>query len=131
MIATVPTVGDRVAQMVLKRYLEPLVEPGFHQDSYGYRPRKSAADAVGKARKRCWRYNWVVDLDIKGFFDNIDHALMMRAVRKHTSCPWMLLYIERWLKAPAQLEDGTVVSRDKGTPQGGVTTPQAMLPKVR
>ena len=119
----IPTVGDRVAQMVLKLYLEPLVEPCFHQDSYGYRPRKSAADAVGEARKRCWRYDWVVDLDIKGFFDNIDHALMMRAVRKHTRCPWMLLYIERWLKAPAQLEDGTVVSRDKGTPQGGVASP--------
>ena len=119
----IPTVGDRVAQMVLKLYLEPLVEPCFHQDSYGYRPRKSAADAVGEARKRCWRYNWVVDLDIKGFFDNIDHALMMRAVRKHTSCPWMLLYIERWLKAPAQLEDGTLVLRGKGTPQGGVASP--------
>jgi RNA-directed DNA polymerase len=119
----IPTVGDRVAQMVLKRYLEPLVEPCFHQDSYGYRPRKSAADAVGEARKRCWRYDWVVDFDIKGFFDNIDHALMLRAVRKHTDCPWMLLYIERWLKAPAQLEDGTLVSRDKGTPQGGVASP--------
>jgi RNA-directed DNA polymerase len=119
----IPTVGDRVAQMVLKRYLEPLVEPDFHQDSYGYRPRKSAADAVGETRKRCWRYNWVVDLDIKGFFDNIDHALMMRAVRKHTSSPWMLLYIERWLKAPAQLEDGSIVPRDKGTPQGGVASP--------
>jgi RNA-directed DNA polymerase len=119
----IPTVGDRVAQMVLKLYLEPLVEPGFHQDSYGYRPKKSAVAAVGQARRRCWRYNWVVDLDIKGFFDNIDHALMMRAVRKHTDCPWMLLYIERWLKAPAQLEDGTLVQRDKGTPQGGVASP--------
>lgn len=119
----IPTVGDRVAQMVLKRYLEPLVEPEFHRDSYGYRPRKSAVDAVGEARRRCWRYDWVVDLDIKGFFDNIDHALMMRAVRKHTDSPWMLLYIERWLKAPAQLEDGTLVPRDKGTPQGGVASP--------
>ena len=119
----IPTVGDRVAQMVLKLYLEPLVEPRFHRDSYGYRPRKSAAEAVGEARQRCWGYDWVVDLDIRGFFDNIDHALMMRAVRKHTDCPWMLLYIERWLKAPAQLEDGTLVSRDKGTPQGGVASP--------
>ena len=119
----IPTVGDRVAQMVLKLYLEPLVEPEFHRDSYGYRPRKSAADAVGEARKRCWRYDWVVDLDIKGFFDNIDHALMMRAVRKHTDSPWMLLYIERWLKASAQLEDGTLAPRGKGTPQGGVASP--------
>ena len=119
----IPTVGDRVAQTVLKLYLEPLVEPCFDKDSYGYRPRKSAADAIGEARRRCWRYDWVVDLDIKGFFDNIDHALMMHAVRKHTDCPWMLLYIERWLKAPAQLKDGTLVPRDKGTPQGGVASP--------
>ena len=119
----IPTVGDRVAQMVLKLYLEPVVEPVFHSDSFGYRPRKSATDAVGETRKRCWRYNWVVDLDIKGFFDNIDHSLMMRAVRKHTDNPWMLLYIERWLKAPVQLEDGTLVPRDKGTPQGGVASP--------
>jgi len=83
----IPTVGDRVAQMVLKLCLEPLVEPKFHRDSYGYRARKSALDAVGEARKRCWRFDWVVDLDIKGFFDNIDHALMMRALRKHTDTP--------------------------------------------
>jgi len=119
----VPTVGDRVAQAVVKRYLEPQVEHRFHRDSYGYRPRKSAVDAVGVTRKRCWRYDWVVDLDIKGFFDNLDHSLVIRAVRKHTDCSWMLLYIERWLKAPAQLEDGTLVARDKGTPQGGVVSP--------
>ena len=119
----IPTVGDRVAQMVLKLYLEPQVEPRFHRDSYGYRPRKSALDAVGVARKRCWQYDWVVDLDIKGFFDNIDHALMMRALRKHTDNPWILLYVERWLKAPAQQKDGTIVPRDKGTPQGGVVSP--------
>jgi RNA-directed DNA polymerase len=119
----IPTVGDRVAQMVLKLYLEPLVEPGFHRDSYGYRPGKSAIDAVGETRKRCWRYNWVLDLDIKGFFDNIDHTLMLRAVRKHTDCSWMLLYIERWLKAPAQLPNGTTVQRGTGTPQGGVASP--------
>jgi RNA-directed DNA polymerase len=116
----IPTVGDRVAQMVVKRELEPKVEPLFHADSYGYRPSKSALDAVGACRQRCWRYDWVVDLDIRGFFDNIDHALMMQAVRKHTDCPWVLLYIERWLKAPAELEDGTQVARDRGTPQGGV-----------
>ncbi len=119
----IPTVGDRVAQMVLKLYLEPQVEPLFHPDSYGYRPQKSAVEAVGTTRKRCWRFNWVVDLDIKGFFDNIDHSLMMRAVRKHTADPWILLYVERWLKASVQLEDGTLVARDKGTPQGGVASP--------
>ena len=119
----IPTVADRVAQMVVKRYLEPQVEPLFHPDSYGYRPGKSALEAVGVCRQRCWRYDWIVDLDIKGFFDNIDHTLMMHAVGKHTDCPWVLLYIERWLKAPAELEDGTRVARDKGTPQGGVASP--------
>jgi RNA-directed DNA polymerase len=119
----IPTVGDRVAQMVVKRELEPKVEPLFHADSYGYRPSKSALDAVGICRQRCWRYDWVVDLDIRGFFDNIDHALMMHAVRKHTDCPWVLLYIERWLKAPVELEDGTQLARDRGTPQGGVISP--------
>jgi RNA-directed DNA polymerase len=99
------------------------VEHLFHPDSYGYRPGKSALDAVGVCRKRCWRYDWVVDLDIKGFFDNIDHSLMMHAVRKHTDCAWVLLYIERWLKAPAEIEDGTLLARDRGTPQGGVISP--------
>jgi RNA-directed DNA polymerase len=119
----IPTVADRIAQMVVKRYLEPKVEPLFHPDSYGYRPRKSPLEAVGKCRERCWRYDWIVDLDIKGFFDNIDHGLMMHAVRKHTDSPWMLLYIERWLKAPAEMDDGTLVPRDRGTPQGGVASP--------
>lgn len=119
----IPTVSDRVAQMVVKMYLEPEVEPHFHQDSYGYRPGKSAIEAVGVARQRCWRYDWIVDLDIKGFFDNLDHDLVMRAVKKHTDCKWILLYIERWLKAPAQIADGTLVNRDKGTPQGGVASP--------
>jgi RNA-directed DNA polymerase len=109
--------------MVVKLYLEPEVEPEFHQDSYGYRPKKSALDAVGEARRRCWRYNWVLDLDIKGFFDNIDHSLMLHAVRKHTACPWILLYVERWLKASAIDAEGQEVSRDKGTPQGGVISP--------
>jgi group II intron reverse transcriptase/maturase len=119
----IPTVGDRVAQMVVKRYLEPQVEPLFHRDSYGYRPGKSALDAVGMCRLRCWRYDWVVDLDIRGFFDNIDHALMLHAVRKHTDCPWVLLYIARWLAAPAEAEDGTQIARTRGTPQGGVISP--------
>lgn len=119
----IPTVADRIGQMVVKRYLEPLVEPVFHEDSYGYRPGKSAIQALGKARQRCWRRDWVLDLDIKGFFDNIDHQLLMRAVRKHTDCVWVILYIERWLKAPVQLEDGTLEERDRGTPQGGVISP--------
>jgi RNA-directed DNA polymerase len=119
----VPTVSDRIAQMVAKMYFEPEVDHHFHPDSYGYRPGKSAIEAVGMARKRCWRHNWVLDLDIKGFFDNIDHGLLMRAVRKHTDIQWLLLYIERWLKAPVQTEDGTFVSREKGSPQGSVISP--------
>jgi len=119
----IPTVSDRVAQTVVKLYLEPLVEPHFHPDSYGYRPKKSAADALATARQRCWRYDWVIDLDIRGFFDNLDHALIMRAVGKYTQCPWILLYVKRWLEAPAQQEDGTLVPRTKGTPQGGVASP--------
>jgi RNA-directed DNA polymerase len=119
----IPTVSDRIAQMVAKVYLEPKVEPYFHEDSYGYRPGRSAGQAVGKARQRCWRYDWVLDLDIKGFFDNIDHELLMRAVRKHTDEAWVILYVERWLKAPAELENGSLVERNKGTPQGGVVSP--------
>jgi RNA-directed DNA polymerase len=119
----IPTVADRVAQMVVKRALEPLVEPHFHDDSYGYRPGKSALDAVGVARQRCWRYDWVLDLDIQAFFDEIDRGLLMRAVRKHTDCPWVLLYLERWLRAPVQMADGSLISRERGTPQGGVVSP--------
>jgi len=119
----IPTVADRIAQMVVKRHLEPMVEPKFHPDSYGYRPGKSALDAIGVARRRCWRYDWVLDLDIKAFFDSIEPALLMRAVRKHTDCPWVLLYIERWLKAPVQMPDGRLVGRERGTPQGGVISP--------
>ena len=119
----IPTVADRIAQEVARRYLEPILEPVFHANSYGYRPGKSAIDAVRTARERCWRYDWVLDLDIKGFFDSIDWELMLKAVRHHTDCPWVLLYIERWLKAPVQMEDGSVVPRTAGTPQGGVITP--------
>ena len=113
----IPTVTDRIAQMVVKQRLEPTMEPYFHPDSYGYRPGKSAIEAVGQARRRCWRYNWVIDLDIKSFFDSIDHELLMCAVCKHTSCKWVKLYIERWLKAPTQLADGTLIEREKGTPR--------------
>jgi RNA-directed DNA polymerase len=119
----IPTVADRVAQMVVKMHLEPKIEPLFHPDSYGYRPFKSAHDAVGQARKRCWKYDWVLDLDIKGFFDNIPHGLLMRAVRKHAPEKWVVLYVERWLKAPAQNEQGQLTTREKGTPQGGVASP--------
>ena len=119
----IPTVADRVAQVVAKMYLEPVLEPNFHQDSYGYRPGKSAIQAVEVTRRRCWKYDWVLEFDIKGLFDNINHDLLMRAVRKHTDCKWMLLYIERWLKAPFQKEDGALVERTKGTPQGGVISP--------
>jgi len=119
----IPTVSDRVAQMVVKMYLEPKLEPIFHEDSHGYRPNKSAIEAIGKARERCWKSDWVLDVDIKGFFDNIDHELMLKAVLKHTDSKWILLYIERWLKAPVQLADGTLKARDKGTPQGGVISP--------
>lgn len=119
----IPTVADRIAQMVAKMYLEPLLEKHFHEDSYGYRPKKSAHDAIAKTRERCWRYNWVIDLDIKGFFDNLDHKLVMRAVEKHTDCKWLLLYIKRWLKAPIEASDGQRQERMKGTPQGGVISP--------
>ena len=119
----IPTVADRIAQEVVRRYLEPLLEPIFHEDSYGYRPGRSAIDAIRSARQRCWRHDWVLDLDIKGFFDSIDWTLLLKAVRKHTDCRWVLLYIERWLKAPAMLEDGTLVPRERGTPQGGVISP--------
>src|SRR4051794_19419730 len=119
----IPTVADRIAQQVVRRYLEPLLEPSFHNDSYGYRPGRSAIDAIRTARQRCWRYDWVLDLDIKGFFDSIDWTLLLKAVRHHTDCRWVLLYVERWLKAPAMLEDGALVPREKGTPQGGVISP--------
>jgi group II intron reverse transcriptase/maturase len=119
----VPTVADRIAQMAVKLELEPEAEPYFHRDSYGYRPGKSAQEAVGTARKRCWQYPWVLDLDIKGMFDHIDHDLMMRAVGRFTDCRWVKLYIDRWLKAPVQLEDGRTEGRDRGTPQGGVISP--------
>src|SRR6201988_235027 len=119
----IPTVSDRIAQMVVKLKLEPLVDPLFHPDSYGYRPRKSAREAVGQARQRCWWHDWIIDLDIKGFFDNIPHDLLIRAVKKHAKEKWVVLYIERWLKAPVQEENGQLIPRAKGTPQGGVASP--------
>jgi RNA-directed DNA polymerase len=122
-ILGVPTVSDRISQMVIKLMFEATVESYFYPDSYGYRPNKSALDAVGVTRQRCWQYNWCLEFDIKGLFDNIDHELLMKAVRKHTDNKWVILYIERWLKAPMQLPDGSLVERTKGTPQGGVVSP--------
>lgn len=122
-ILGVPTVADRVAQMVVKQVIEPALEAKFLPDSYGYRPGRSALDAVGVTRERCWRYDWVLEFDIKGLFDNIDHALLRRALRKHVQREWAILYIGRWLTAPLQLADGTRVERTRGTPQGGVVSP--------
>jgi RNA-directed DNA polymerase len=119
----IPTVADRIAQMVVKQAFEPCVEPYFHQDSYGYRPGKSALQALGVTRERCWQYDYVLEFDIKGLFDAIEHTLLLRAVDKHTDCRWMRLYIERWLKAPFQQAEGGLVERGSGTPQGGVVSP--------
>ena len=119
----IPTVADRIAQMVVKNRLEPELDRHFDPDSYGYRPGKSAIKAVGVARERCWRYDWVVDLDISSFFDSIDHRLLMKALHHHTDCKWVLLYVERWLKAPVQLPDGALLERERGTPQGSVVSP--------
>ena len=121
-ILGVPTVGDRIAQMVVKQMIEPDLEPFFLPDSYGYRPGKSALDAVGVTRQRCWKYDWVLEFDIKGLFDNLPHDLLLKAVRKHVTCKWVLLYIERWLTAPME-KNGEVVERACGTPQGGVVSP--------
>ena len=119
----IPTVGDRIAQAVVKKYLEKLVEPHFHEDSYGYRPGRSAHQAVERTRERCWCSKWVLDLDIRGFFDNLDHELVLRAVQHFTDCRWVLLYVERWLRADVVLPDGRHERREKGTPQGGVVSP--------
>jgi len=119
----IPTVEDRIAQTVVKMYLEPKLEPHFHEDSYGYRPKKSAKDALTVTRERCWKYDWVMDIDIKAYFGSIDHELLMRAVSKHTQCKWVILYIERWLRAPVREEDGSLRDVIRGTPQGGVISP--------
>lgn len=122
-ILGVPTVSDRIAQMVVKLELEPQLEPYFHEDSYGYRPGKSAIEAIEVTRKRCWSEDWVIDLDIKGFFDNLDHELVMKALRRHTNKKWIHLYVSRWLKAEMKTPDGRFEERRKGTPQGGVVSP--------
>lgn len=122
-ILGVPTVADRIAQMTVKLQFEPKVEPYFLEDSYGYRPNKSALDAISVTRKRCWQYDWVLEFDIVGLFDNISHELLQKAIDKHTDCRWTKLYIKRWLKAPMEMPDGTLKERDCGTPQGGVVSP--------
>jgi len=119
----IPTISDRIAQMVVKEYLEPTVDPYFHNDSYGYRPGKSALDAVAQARQRCWRDDWVLDMDIRGFFDAIDHFLIIKAVSHFTQSRWVLLYIKRWLVADVVLQNGVIEKRTMGTPQGGVISP--------
>lgn len=120
----IPTVADRIAQMVVKIYFEPMVEPYFKEDSYGYRTGKSALEAIEVTRKRCWKYDWVLEYDIKGLFDTIDHELLIKAVEKHTECRWIKMYIERWLKTPFQTEEGEeLTERKAGTPQGGVISP--------
>ncbi|MEU2431964.1 group II intron reverse transcriptase/maturase [Streptomyces sp. NPDC007861] len=119
----VPTVADRIAQTVVTMVLEPLVEPVFHPDSYGYRPRRSALDAIAACRERCWKTDWVIDMDIRGFFDNLDHDLVLKAVGHHTDQRWVLLYVERWLKAPLQRPDGSLQGRDRGSPQGSAVSP--------
>ena len=119
----IPNVVDRVAQTVAVLALEPEVEKVFHEDSYGYRPGRSPVDAVGVCRKRCWGKDWVVDLDVKAFFDTVSWNLALKAVARHTDQKWVLLYVERWLKAPMRMPDGTVAERTQGTPQGGPISP--------
>lgn len=119
----IPTISDRIAQMVVVLTLEPKLEPIFHNDSYGYRPNRSAHDALGQARKRCWNFDWVIDMDIKGYFDNIDHELLFKALRRHTNNAWVLLYIKRWLEVPYATQKGEKIERLKGVPQGSVIGP--------
>ncbi len=122
----IPTVSDRIAQMVVKMQIEPALESVFHENSYGYRPNKAALDAVSITRKRCWKYDWVVEFDIKGAFDNVDHALLMKSVKHHFGNRWFVLYIDRWLKVPSVNSEGKIISRTKGVPQGGVVSPILM-----
>jgi group II intron reverse transcriptase/maturase len=122
-ILGVPTVSDRIAQTVVARRLEVGVEAIFHSDSYGYRPGRSALDAVGVCRARCWKADWVIDLDIEKFFDSVPWDLVVKAVEANTDLPWVVLYVKRWLQAPVRLADGTTLGRDRGTPQGSSVSP--------
>ena len=122
-ILGIPTVADRIAQTVVALQLEPRTEAIFHEDSYGYRPGRSQQMAVAKCRERCWRKDWVLDLDVQKFFDSVDHDRMVKAVEVNTDQKWVVLYVKRWLKAPIQMPDGQVVERDRGTPQGSAVSP--------
>ena len=120
----IPTVTDRVAQMVIAKELEKTVEKQFSENSFAYRPNRGAHQAIEQAKRNCWKYSHVVDMDIKGFFDKIDHGLMIKAVRYFTQEKHIILYVKRWIKAPIQLKDGTLIqNQEKGTPQGGVISP--------
>ena len=119
----VPTVADRIAQTVAAQELEKVVEPIFDPDSYAYRQGRSAHDALAVCRQRCWQFDWAIDLDVKAFFDSVDHSLLLKAVEHHTDQRWILLYVRRWLQAPLQQQDGTLVERDRGTPQGSAISP--------
>ena len=119
----VPTIADRVAQTTVAMFLEPLVEPRFHPDSYGYRPGRSPHDALAVCRQRCWKYDWAIDLDVRKFFDEVPSDLIVKAVEAVTDCRWVLLYVKRWLAAPLQHPDGTLEQREKGTPQGSAISP--------
>src|SRR5271154_5074440 len=119
----VPTIGDRIAQTVVAARIEAVVEPKFHPDSYGYRPRRGALDAVGKCRERCWKYDWVIDLDVQKFFDTVPWDRIVAAVEANTALPWVILYVKRWLAAPIRMPDGTLAERDRGTPQGSAVSP--------
>ena len=119
----VPTIGDRIAQTVVAARIEAAVEPKFHPDSYGYRPRRGALDAVGKCRERCWKYDWAIDLDVQKFFDTVPWDRIIAAVEANTALPWVILYVKRWLAAPIQMPDGTLAARDRGTPQGSAVSP--------
>src|ERR1700746_1881035 len=122
----IPTVSDRIAQTVVKRIIEPILDPIFHPDSYGYRPGRSAKQAIAVTRERCWRYDWVVEFDIKAAFDQIDHGLLLKTVRTHIKEGGLLLYIERWLTVPFETAEGEQLPRERGTPQGGVVSPILM-----
>ncbi|MCA1601030.1 MAG: group II intron reverse transcriptase/maturase [Acidobacteria bacterium] len=119
----IPTVADRIAQTVVALQLEPRMESIFHEDSYGYRPGRSPLDAVAQCRERCWKKDWVIDLDVQKFFDSVDHDLMVKAVEVNTDQKWVVLYVKRWLKAPIRMPDGQMVKRDRGTPQGSAVSP--------
>jgi RNA-directed DNA polymerase len=122
----IPTVSDRIAQTIVKQTIEPILDPIFHPDSYGYRPGRSAKQAIAVIRKRCWQYDWAVEFDIKAAFDQIDHGLLLKAVRTHIQERWILLYLDRWLTAPFETAEGEQVPRERGTPQGGVVSPILM-----